>query len=119
MNDPEFYVYNDPFPNAVCLGVDKPFIAMSSGLYELADEDERRAVIGHEMGHAMSGHALYQSMLMHLLNLAALFGWVPAAGLGLRAVMRRCANGSARLIFRATEPDYSLRKTLTSCFGWR
>ncbi len=84
---PEFYVYNDPFPNAVCLGVDKPFIAMSSGLYELADEDERRAVIGHEMGHAMSGHALYQSMLMHLLNLAASFGWVPAAGLGLRAVI--------------------------------
>jgi Zn-dependent protease with chaperone function len=84
---PELYVYNDPAPNAMTLGVDKPFIAISSGLYELMDEDERRVVLGHELGHAMSGHALYQSLLMHLLNLIGAFGWVPAGGLGLRALI--------------------------------
>ena len=84
---PELYVYNHPFPNAVTLGVDRPFIAMSSSLYELTDHDERRVVLGHELGHAMSGHALYKSVLAHLLNLAASFSWVPAGGLGLRALV--------------------------------
>lgn len=84
---PELFVYNDPQPNAVTLGVDKPFIAISSGLYELTDPDERRFVLGHELGHAMSGHALYQSLLMHLLNLVGAFGWIPAGGLGLRALI--------------------------------
>jgi Zn-dependent protease with chaperone function len=82
---PELYVYNDPQPNAITLGVDKPFIAVSSGMYELTDADEQRFVLGHELGHAMSGHALYQSLLMHLLNLVGAFGWIPAGGLGLRA----------------------------------
>ena len=84
---PELYVFNNPIPNAITLGVDKPFIAMSSGLYELADENERRFVLGHELGHAMSGHALYQSMLQHLLNLIGVFGWIPGGGLGLRALI--------------------------------
>ncbi|WP_375484610.1 M48 family metallopeptidase [uncultured Jatrophihabitans sp.] len=84
---PELYVVNDPMPNAVTLGVDRPFIAVTSGLYELTDDAERRVVLGHELGHAMSGHALYQSLLMHLLNLAGSFGWVPAGGLGLRALI--------------------------------
>ncbi|WP_375497973.1 M48 family metallopeptidase [uncultured Jatrophihabitans sp.] len=84
---PELYVVNDPVPNAMTLGVDRPFITITSGLYELTDNDERRFVLGHEVGHAMSGHALYQSLLMHLLNLAGSFGWVPAGGLGLRALI--------------------------------
>jgi Zn-dependent protease with chaperone function len=84
---PELFVVNDPRPNALTLGVDKPFIVISSGLYELADADERRFVLGHELGHAMSGHALYQSLLLHLLNLVGAFGWIPAGGLGLRALV--------------------------------
>jgi Zn-dependent protease with chaperone function len=84
---PELYVYNDPQPNAVTLGVDKPFIAISSGLYELTDAEEQRFVLGHELGHALSGHALYQSLLMHLLNLIGAFGWIPASGIGLRALI--------------------------------
>jgi hypothetical protein len=84
---PELYVYNDPRPNAATLGVDKPFIVVSSGLYELTDTEERLFLLGHEVGHAMSGHALYQSMLRHLLNLLGVFSWVPAGGLGLRAII--------------------------------
>jgi Zn-dependent protease with chaperone function len=84
---PELYVYNDPQPNAITLGVDKPFIALSSGMYEITDTDERRFVLGHELGHAMSGHALYQSMLQHLLNVIGAFGWLPAGALGLRALI--------------------------------
>jgi Zn-dependent protease with chaperone function len=84
---PELFVFNDPAPQAVTLGVDRPFIALSSGLYDITDEEERRFVIGHEAGHAMSGHALYQSMLMHLLNLIGVMGWLPGGTLGLRALI--------------------------------
>jgi Zn-dependent protease with chaperone function len=84
---PELYVYNDPQPNAMTLGIDKPFIAVSSGLYELTEPDERRVVLGHELGHAMSGHALYQSLLLHVLNLVGAFGWIPAGGFGLRGLI--------------------------------
>lgn len=84
---PELFVYQGAEANAVTLGVDKPFIALSSGLYEFTDADERRFVLGHEVGHAMSGHALYQSLLMHLLNLVGAFGWIPAGGIGLRALI--------------------------------
>jgi Zn-dependent protease with chaperone function len=83
---PELYVFNDPKPNAITLGVDKPFIAMSSGMYELTDADERRFILGHEVGHAMSGHALYQSLLLHLVNLIGAIGWLPIGALGLRAL---------------------------------
>ena len=84
---PELYVYNHPVAQATTLGVDKPFIAMSSGLYDMTTDDERRFIIGHETGHVLSGHALYQSLLMHLLNLVGSLGWIPASGLGLRALI--------------------------------
>jgi Zn-dependent protease with chaperone function len=84
---PELYVFNDPQPNALTLGIDTPFIAVNSGLYDLLDADEMRFVLGHEAGHVLSGHALYQSLLAHLLNLASAFSWVPAGGLGLRAII--------------------------------
>jgi hypothetical protein len=51
------------------------------------DTDELRFVLGHELGHVMSGHALYRSLLAHLLNLAALVGWIPIGGIGLRVVI--------------------------------
>jgi Zn-dependent protease with chaperone function len=84
---PELYVYNDPVPQAITLGVDDPFIAMSSGLYDMTTDEERRFIIGHETGHVLSGHALYQSLLMHLLNLVGSLSWIPASGLGLRSLI--------------------------------
>jgi Zn-dependent protease with chaperone function len=84
---PEVYVYNSPQPQAMTLGVDHPFIVLSSGLYDITDHEERRFVLGHEAGHAMSGHALYQSMLLHLLNLIGVIGWLPGGAFGLRGVI--------------------------------
>jgi Zn-dependent protease with chaperone function len=88
---PELFVANNPIPNAATLGVDEPFVVLSSGLYELLTDDERRFVLAHELGHAMSGHALYKSLLLHLLNLAGSFGWVPARRAGAAGADRRAA----------------------------
>ncbi|HVX44900.1 MAG TPA: M48 family metallopeptidase [Mycobacteriales bacterium] len=84
---PELYVSANPVPQATTLGVDRPFISLSSAMVDLMDVDELRFVLGHELGHVMSGHALYRTLLQHLMNLAALVGWIPIGGLGLRAVI--------------------------------
>jgi Zn-dependent protease with chaperone function len=79
---PELYVAANPFPSAMTIGMDKPIIVVSSGLVELLDEEELRFVLGHEMGHAMSGHAVYQTLLLRLLALSGLL-FVLAIGIRL------------------------------------
>ncbi len=66
---PEFYVTQTPIVNAAAVGVDHPFIIINSGAVELLDADELRVIIGHELGHVMSGHALYRTVLIILLEL--------------------------------------------------
>src|ERR1700712_785339 len=60
---PELFVIQDPAVNAMTIGMDQPFIVLTTGLVDLLDLDELRVVIGHELGHALSGHAVYQTML--------------------------------------------------------
>ena len=40
----------------MAVGFDKPFVVIHSGLLEILDEDELRSILGHELGHIMSGH---------------------------------------------------------------
>jgi hypothetical protein len=65
---PELYLQHDPRLDAMAVGVDDPFIVLHSSLVEQLDEDEMRCVIGHEVGHVLSGHALYRTMLYVLLR---------------------------------------------------
>ena len=74
---PELYVTQSPLVNAMALGADKPFIVLTTGLVNLHDPEEIRFVIGHELGHVLSGHAVYRTMLFHLINLASEGGLVP------------------------------------------
>ena len=84
---PECYVLQKPEVNAMALGRDKPFIVLNSGMVELLDAEELRAVIGHELGHILSGHAVYRTMLLFLIQLAARIAWMPIGYLGLRAII--------------------------------
>ena len=84
---PEVFVTNDPLTNARTIGIDQPFIMLTSGLVDLLDEEELRFVIGHELGHILSGHAVYRSMLDHLLALSRRAFFLPVGYLGLRALV--------------------------------
>lgn len=84
---PELYVVNDPLTNAMTVGMDKPIIVLNSGLVDLLDDEEIRFVIGHELGHAVSGHAVYQTLLQRLLALSGLLSAVPVGGVAFRGVM--------------------------------
>ncbi len=71
---PEMYVSQTPIFNAGAYGVDDPFIVIHSAALELLDDEELRALIAHEMGHVMSGHALYHTIaaILFLVSLSAL-----------------------------------------------
>jgi Zn-dependent protease with chaperone function len=84
---PELYVLQSPTADAFTIGMDNPFIVIGSGLYDLMTHDEMRFVVGHELGHAVSGHAVYRTMMMHLMRLARSFGVVPVGGWALRAIV--------------------------------
>ena len=84
---PEVFVTQTPLVNAMALGSDKPFIVINTGLIDLLDAEELRTVVGHELGHVLSGHAVYRTMLFHLINLAARIAWVPLGYIGLRGII--------------------------------
>ncbi len=84
---PDLYVTQDPTVNAFTIGIDTPIIVVTSGLVELLDEEELRSVVGHEVGHAMSGHAVYRTMLMILTNIATRIAWVPLGNLAITAII--------------------------------
>ncbi len=84
---PEVFVTQNPIVNAMALGADQPFIVINTGLVDLLDAEELRSVVGHELGHVLSGHAVYRTMLFHLINLAARVAWVPLGYVGLRGII--------------------------------
>src|SRR5436190_14215668 len=63
----DLYVTQTPVANAMAVGLQRPFIVMNSGILEILDEDERRAVLAHEVGHVMSGHPTYTTLAIFLL----------------------------------------------------
>lgn len=65
----ELYVSQTPLANAMAVGFDKPFIVLNSGMLALLTEDEQRAVIAHELGHIMSGHATYTTLALIIMSL--------------------------------------------------
>ena len=71
---PEVYVTQTPFFNAGAYGIDKPFIVVHSAAIELLDDDELRVLLSHELGHVLSGHALYRTIaaVLALISLGAL-----------------------------------------------
>jgi Zn-dependent protease with chaperone function len=64
------YVQQEPHYNAAAYGMQKPFIIVNSALVQAFDDDELRFVLAHEVGHVLSGHVLYNTMLQVMLLIA-------------------------------------------------
>ena len=84
---PDCFVIQSPIVNAMAIGKDRPFIVLTTGLVNLNDEEELRFVVGHELGHILSGHAVYRTMLYNLIQLATRVAWMPLGYIGLRAII--------------------------------
>ena len=79
------FVSQTPVVNAGAYGMEKPFIIINSGALILLDDDELQFVLGHEIGHIMSGHVLYTTMMVLLVQLAE--RGFPIVGLAARAIL--------------------------------
>jgi len=84
---PELYVTQTPFLNARAVGVDRPFIVLNSSMVESMTDDELLSVIGHELGHCLSGHVLYKTVLAMLLRFTTLAFSIPLGGASLLAII--------------------------------
>lgn len=81
----DLFISQTPLVNAGAYGMKKPFIVLNSGAVRLLSRDEMTFLLGHEVGHIMSGHVLYRTMTVLLLQLATM--GFPVVGLAARAVL--------------------------------
>lgn len=79
---PDLFVTQTPFVNAMAVGFSKPFIVVHTGALGLLDAPQQRVLLGHEVGHVMSGHSTYSTLALLFLNL----GLSSIPGLGLLAL---------------------------------
>ena len=81
---PQLYMIPAPVANAMAIGAERPFVVVNSQIVSLLDDQGLRAVLGHEAGHILSGHGLYQTALVILLTITPLGG--PLLSLPMNAV---------------------------------
>ncbi len=79
------FVSQTPVVNAGAYGMDRPFVILNSGALYLLNDEELRYVLAHELGHILSGHVLYRTMMVLLIQLAE--RGFPLVGLAARAVL--------------------------------
>ncbi len=60
--------------NAITAGVDAPFIVLSTEAETNLDDAQLKVILGHELGHILSGHVRYKMMMGMLFSL----GWTSA-----------------------------------------
>jgi Zn-dependent protease with chaperone function len=117
------YVSQTPFVNAGAYGMEKPFIILNSGMVGLLEDDELQCVLGHELGHIMSGHVLYTTMMVLLVRLAQ--QGFPIVGLAARAILigllewyRKAELSSDRAgVLAVQDPEVGMRVMLKLAGG--
>jgi Zn-dependent protease with chaperone function len=65
---PTFYVAQTPVVNAMTVGAKAPIVLINSGLAGSYSDEEIQAVLGHELGHVLSEHYYYTTVLVLLGN---------------------------------------------------
>jgi Zn-dependent protease with chaperone function len=85
---PEAFVRLSPEPEASTFGVQEPFILLSSAALDLWNEEELLSVVGHEMGHVLSGHTVYKTLFDLIVKLSATLGGSSLIGAATLATLR-------------------------------
>jgi Zn-dependent protease with chaperone function len=84
---PDLFVTRDANPSAMTIGLDRPIIVVTTGMLDLLEPEGMRFIIGHEVAHVLSGHAVYRTMLMQLITLSQSIQWLPLGAWGVRAII--------------------------------
>jgi len=111
--------------NAFAVGMDNPFIVLNSGLVECLDDEELTEVLGHELGHIMSGHMLYRTLFIILQKISKSLVQFPVPNwifsgvyYALQEWSRKSELSADRAGLLATQnPDISLRVAMKLAGG--
>ncbi|HSJ16435.1 MAG TPA: M48 family metallopeptidase [Longimicrobiales bacterium] len=116
VSDPyDLFISQTPLVNAGAYGMDRPFVVLNSGSLLVLRDEEVSYLLGHEVGHILSGHVLYRTMTVLLLQLAQL--GFPVVGLAARAILvgllewnRKAELSADRAgLLAVQDPDATLR----------
>ena len=72
--EPTLFVSQNAQANSYALGQESPFIVINTGILDLLDEVEIRAVLAHELGHIKCGHTILIQMAIWAMNAASALG---------------------------------------------
>lgn len=86
-NKPELFVAQNPFLNAGAVGVDHPFITLNSSIVESTTDEELLGIIGHELGHILSGHVLYKTLLQLMIRFSTMVMSIPLSGVAIYGII--------------------------------
>ncbi|WP_433292273.1 M48 family metallopeptidase [Actinoplanes sp. CA-030573] len=122
---PELYVRQLPVIDGKAIGMDRPFIVISTAAVEKLDDDELRTMLGREIGHVRSGHAVYQTIMTILTRWVTNVAWIPVGAIALRAVIagmyewwRKAELSADRAgLLAAQDPAASLRLFMKTAGG--
>ncbi len=122
IEEPELYLEMDPSPNAYTQGDTRVFITVTSGLIEMLEEDEIRAVVAHECGHIACHHVLYHTMAQMMMQYGAqIFGPLAALSmpvqLGLLYWVRRSELSADRAAAVVMKGSQSVVETMIRLAG--
>lgn len=117
------FVSQTPLVNAGAYGMDRPFIVLNSGTLSLLEEEELTWLLGHELGHILSGHVLYRTMTVLLIRLAQ--QGFPIVGIAARGVLLGLLEWSRRSelsadragLLASQNPEAALRTMLKLAGG--
>ena len=84
---PPLFISQTPIVNAGAIGIDQPFIVINSGALSLMDDEELQFILAHELGHVLSEHVLYKTMIRLMLRLTVVAMSVPLGGAALFALL--------------------------------
>ena len=72
--EPKLFIEQNPAANSYGLGREYPYIVINTGILDLLNEAEMRAVLAHELGHIKCGHTILIQMAMWAMNAASIVG---------------------------------------------
>lgn len=83
---PDLYVTQTPMVNAMTVGAKHPLVIVYSGLVGSYEDDEVEAVLAHELGHVLSEHYYYTTVLVLLAQFLRTSVPSGLVGLPVRAI---------------------------------
>ncbi|MBN2384593.1 M48 family metallopeptidase [bacterium] len=114
---PELFIAQTPFANAFAFGIDRPFVIVNSALIDMLEPAELQVVLAHELGHVVSNHMLYYSILLTLTNLLRLGGLgIPFGNLALYAFVAALHEWFRKAELTSDRAALLVSQNIDTCF---